>query len=243
MQSNAATAAEYLAGLPADRRAAIEAVRQAILANLPAGYEEAMNYGMITYQVPLARYPDTYNGRPLAYAALASQKNYMAVYLMAIYGDDEARQRFETAYRATGKRYDVGKSCVRFKKLDDLPLALIGECIALLGVDQFVARVEKVHPPRARPVTPANASAFDQVFIAEVKKEGSFVFVAIPFSPREAWGARPRYPVSGTINDIAVRGTLGALGKDYFLRLRTAWLRDSGIAPGATVSVKLSLAV
>jgi uncharacterized protein YdhG (YjbR/CyaY superfamily) len=148
MQSDATTVAEYLAELPADRRTALEAVRQTILANLPAGYEEAMNWGMITYQVPLARYPDTYNGQPLAYAGLASQKNHMAVYLIGLYADDAARERFETAYRATGKRYDVGKSCVRFKKLDDLPLALIGQSIALLSVDEFVARVEKAHPPR-----------------------------------------------------------------------------------------------
>jgi uncharacterized protein YdhG (YjbR/CyaY superfamily) len=148
MQSDAATVAEYLAGLPADRRAAIEAVRQTILANLPDGYEEAMNWGMIVYQVPLARYPRTYNGQPLAYAALASQKNHMAVYLTGIYADDEARQAFEAAYRATGKRYDVGKSCVRFKKLDDLPLALIGESVARFSVDEFIAQVEKAHPVR-----------------------------------------------------------------------------------------------
>jgi len=107
-----------------------------------------MNWGMIVYQVPLARYPNTYNGQPLAYAGLASQKNHMAVYLMGIYMDDEARQRFEAAYRATGKRYDVGKSCVRFRKLDDLPLGLIGESVALLGVDEFVARVAQAHAPR-----------------------------------------------------------------------------------------------
>jgi len=148
MQSDATTVAQYLADLPADRRAAIEAVRQTILANLPDGYEEAMNWGMITYQVPLDRYPDTYNGQPLAYAALASQKNHMAVYLTGIYADDAARQAFETAYRATGKRYDVGKSCVRFRKLDDLPLALIGESVARFGVDEFIAQVEKAHPGR-----------------------------------------------------------------------------------------------
>jgi uncharacterized protein YdhG (YjbR/CyaY superfamily) len=148
MQSDATTVADYLAELPADRRAALEAVRQTILAHLPAGYEEAMNWGMITYQVPLARYPTTYNGQPLAYAALAAQKNYMAVYLLGIYMDDEARQQFEAAYRATGKRYDVGKSCVRFRKLDDLPLALIGESVAAFSVDQFIARAEKAHPPR-----------------------------------------------------------------------------------------------
>jgi uncharacterized protein YdhG (YjbR/CyaY superfamily) len=150
MQSDAATVADYLAGLPADRRAALESVRQTILANLPVGYEEAMNWGMITYQVPLARFPDTYNGQPLAYAGLASQKNHMAVYLIGLYADESAREQFETAYRATGKRYDVGKSCVRFKKLDDLPLALIGESIARLSVDEFVARVEKAHPPRRK---------------------------------------------------------------------------------------------
>lgn len=148
MQSDATTVTQYLADLPADRRDALKAVRQTILAHLPAGYEEAMNWGMITYQVPLARYPDTYNGQPLAYAGLASQKNYMAVYLTGIYADDAARGRFEAAYRATGKRYDVGKSCVRFRKLDDLPLALIGESIAMFSVDEFVARVQHAHPPR-----------------------------------------------------------------------------------------------
>jgi hypothetical protein len=79
-------------------------------------------------------------------------------------------------------------------------------------------------------------------FVATVQKEGSFTFIAIPFSPREVWGARPRYPVSGTIDDMGVRGTLGASGQDYFLRLASAWMRDSGIKPGAKVTVKLSLA-
>ncbi len=138
--ATATTVTQYLAELPADRRAALEAVRQTILTSLPAGYEEAVNWGMIVYQVPLARCSDTYNGQPLACAALASQKNHMAVYLLGIYMDDQVRERFEAAYRATGKRYDVGKSCVRFKKLEDLPLALIGESIALFSVDEFVSR-------------------------------------------------------------------------------------------------------
>lgn len=81
-----------------------------------------------------------------------------------------------------------------------------------------------------------------KVFIATVQKEGKFTFVALPFSPREVWGARPRYPVSGTINDMDVRGTLGALGQDYFLRLAAAWMRGIGIEPGAKVTVKLSIA-
>ena len=144
MRSSASTVDQYLSELPEDRRQAVEAVRRTILEDLPDGYEEVMNWGMITYQVPLETYPDTYNGKPLMYAALASQKNYVSIYLTGIYMDDDARQEFEAAYKATGKRYDVGKSCVRFRKLDDLPLPLIGESIASLGVEEFIKRVKEV---------------------------------------------------------------------------------------------------
>ena len=150
MRSDATTVKQYLSELPADRRAAIQTVRQVIIDNLPAGYEEAMNWGMITYQVPLATCPNTYNGQPLMYAALASQKHHMAVYLTGIYMDDAVKETFESAYRATGKRYDVGKSCVRFRKLEDLPLELIGESIALLGVKEFVDRMNQVRSSRRR---------------------------------------------------------------------------------------------
>ena len=97
-----------------------------------------MNWGMITYQVPLETFPDTYNGQPLMYAGLASQKNYMAVYLSAVYPDPESLEAFQDAYRATGKKLDMGKSCVRFKTLDDLPLELIGETIASVSAEEFV---------------------------------------------------------------------------------------------------------
>ena len=117
MHSDAKTVKEYLDSVPEDRRKAISAVRKVILKNLPKGYEETMNWGMISYDVPLEIYPDTYNGKPLMYAALASQKNHMAVYLTGIYMSEKSLKDFETAYKATGKRYDVGKSCVRFKKL------------------------------------------------------------------------------------------------------------------------------
>ena len=148
MQSSARSVQQYLSELPAGRRKAIEAVRKIILANLPAGYEETMNWGMISYQVPLETYPDTYNGKPLLYAALGSQKNHMAVYLTGIYMDDQERGKFEKTYRATGKRYDVGKSCVRFRKLDDLPLALIGESIARFEIREFIDRVRTAHSVR-----------------------------------------------------------------------------------------------
>lgn len=101
MQSRANTIEKYLNELPGDRQATIETVRKVILKNLPVGYEEVIIWGMITYQVPLNIYPDTYNGKPLMYAGLASQKNHMAVYLIGIYIDEEIRQNFEYAYRAT----------------------------------------------------------------------------------------------------------------------------------------------
>jgi uncharacterized protein YdhG (YjbR/CyaY superfamily) len=150
MRSNASTVDDYITGLPDDRREAMQQLRRVVLESLPEGYEEVMNWGMITYQVPLQTYPDTYNGQPLMYAALASQKNHIALYLMGIYMDEEARRRFEAAYRATGKRYDIGKSCVRFRKLEDAPLPLIGEAIASLTVDEFVDRVKAARAARGR---------------------------------------------------------------------------------------------
>lgn len=143
MRSDAKTVAEYLKSLPDDRRQAIASVRRVIRKNLPKGYQEALNWGMIAYQVPLHRFPDTYNGQPLMYAALASQKRHMAVYLTGIYADAKARATFEKSYRATGKRFDAGKSCVRFRTLDDLPLPLVGEAIASLNVDDLIALVGK----------------------------------------------------------------------------------------------------
>ncbi|MFQ5554537.1 MAG: DUF1801 domain-containing protein [Acidimicrobiia bacterium] len=146
MRSEAATVNEYLAELPDERREAIEAVRRAILDNLPRGYEEVMNWGMICYQVPLETYPDTYNGKPLMYAGLASQKNHMALYLTSVYAIDGEREAFEAAYRATGKRLDMGASCVRFRKLDDLPLDLVASTIAAVDAEDFVEHFEAVHP-------------------------------------------------------------------------------------------------
>ena len=112
MKSDAATVEAYLAALPDDRREAVETVRRVVLEHLPDGYEETMDFGMIAYVVPLETHPDTYNGHPLMYAALASQKHHMALYLQSIYADTGTGSRFEKDYRATGKRFDVGKSCV-----------------------------------------------------------------------------------------------------------------------------------
>jgi hypothetical protein len=148
MRSEAKTVEEYLQSLPENRKEAISIVRDIINQNLPKGYEEVMNWGMISYQVPLEVYPDTYNKQPLMYAALASQKNHMAVYLTGIYMSEGSRQKFETSYKATGKRFNAGKSCVRFKKLDDLPLSLIGKTISSTELNDFVSKVKEVYSNR-----------------------------------------------------------------------------------------------
>lgn len=139
MRSTATTVEDYLAELPGDRFDALTQLRQVFLDHIPDGYEEAMNWGMITYQVPLSIYPDTYNGQPLMYAALASQKNHFAVYLSGIYQDEAKRADFLEAYKETGKRLDVGGSCVRFRKIDDVPFDVIGDAIGAIPVDEFVA--------------------------------------------------------------------------------------------------------
>ena len=143
MHSDATTVTEYLASLPEDRRRAMKAVRAVIRANLPTGLVEALNWGMIVYEVPLKACPDTYNGQPLAYAALASQKQYMSVYLMGIYGSDELRADFERSYRASGKRMDIGKACVRFRTLEDLPLDVVANAIGALTIEEFIAMHEQ----------------------------------------------------------------------------------------------------
>ena len=150
MRSNAKTVKEYISNLPADRRMHIEQVRKVILNNLPEGYEEAMNWGMITYQVPLDRYPDTYNGEPLMYAALSSQKNHMALYLIGIYLQDKLRKQFENEYKASGKKMNLGKSCVRFKTIDDLPLDVISKAVAAFDVDRFIEKTEQARSLRKK---------------------------------------------------------------------------------------------
>lgn len=137
MQSKATTVEQYLRELPDDRRDQIKQVREVILQYLPNDYEEVMNWGMITYQVPFSICPDTYNNQPLLYAALASQKNHMAVYLSGVYCNDDSRLEFEEAYKASGKKLDMGKSCVRFRNIDNLPLEVIGQSIATYTAKEF----------------------------------------------------------------------------------------------------------
>ena len=140
-KSSAATVQEYLDELPEDRRAVVSAVRDVVVRNLPEGYRETMSWGMISYEVPLERYPNTYNKQPLAYAALAAQKNYYALYLTT-YQDPERESWLKREFEKAGKKLDMGKSCVRFRKLDDLPLDVIGRAIAGTPPDAFIAQHE-----------------------------------------------------------------------------------------------------
>ncbi|MCU0265999.1 MAG: DUF1801 domain-containing protein [Actinomycetia bacterium] len=142
MQSSAATPEEYLAELAPERRAVVAAVRDVVRRSLPDGYEEGMGWGMITWSVPLSRYPHTYNGQPLAYVSLAAQQRHYSLYLMGVYADSEAERDFRHRWEATGRRLDMGKSCLRFRRLADLDLDLLGELVASTPVDAFVARYE-----------------------------------------------------------------------------------------------------
>jgi hypothetical protein len=143
VSSKAATVADYLAELPAVRRAEIEKVRDLVNAALPAGYREGMGWGMIGWVVPLETYPDTYNKQPLAYAGLAAQKNSNSLYLNCVYASKERSERLLVAAKAAGKPLDMGKSCIRFKRADDLPLDLIREEIASTAPTEFIKIYEE----------------------------------------------------------------------------------------------------
>lgn len=150
MQSSAATVAEYLAELPADRRAALDTVRKVILTNLDSGYEEGMQYGMIGYYVPHRIYPAGYHcdpKQPLGFVCLASQKNYMSLYLSCVHDCDadcsgQRENWFTDAWARTGKKLDMGKSCIRFRKIEDLALDVIGDVIRRFPVVKYIEYYE-----------------------------------------------------------------------------------------------------
>ena len=133
----AKTVSEYLKQLPPERRAVVSKVRSVVKEYLPKGYRESVNWGIITYSVPLSRLPDTYNGQPLCYAGIAAQKNHFSLYLMCAYDSRRAKWMADE-FEKRGKKLDMGKACVRFKSLDDLPLDVVGEAIASVPVDRYV---------------------------------------------------------------------------------------------------------
>ena len=145
MQSKAKSVEEYLAALPEDRREVITAIREVIMKNLPKGYEEGMQWGMPSYFVPLSAYPAGYNcqpDQPLPFVGFASQKNHMAFYGFCIYMDEELKNRFVLDWKKSGKKLDMGKSCVRFKKLEDVPLKVIGDAVKRVPMKKYIKQYE-----------------------------------------------------------------------------------------------------
>jgi len=133
---------QYLADLPAERRQVVAAVRRVIRKHLPPGYRETMNWGMISYEIPLRRYPKTYNGQPLAYVGLAAQKQTFSLYLMGVYANPVQAKWLRQQFRDAGKKLDMGKSCLRFRRLEDLPLGVIGQVVASTSVGAYIAGYE-----------------------------------------------------------------------------------------------------
>lgn len=143
MSAAAATSVtEYLTRLPTPERDIVASVRARVRKALPKGYEETLQYGMIAWIIPASRYPDTYNGQPLAVAALASQKRYFSLYLMGCYGSEAERERFEAAYAASGKKLSMGKSCLRFTRLDDVAWEAVEDTLARVTPELFIAGYE-----------------------------------------------------------------------------------------------------
>ncbi len=148
--SSAPTVAAYLASLPPERRKVVAAVRRQVRAGIPKGYVERMGYGMISYEIPLSRYPVTYNRKPLCYIALAAQKTNYALHLVGAYMNPPLRRRIEATFKAAGLRLDMGRGCLRFKALEDLPPGFVTEVAAAVPVEKFLEVYERVHPPKGR---------------------------------------------------------------------------------------------
>jgi Domain of unknown function (DU1801) len=145
---------EYLSALPPERKRALSKVRSLIKQSLPKGYVETMQHGMICYVVPLTTFPEGYLGKkdvPLPYVALAAQKSHLAVYLMGLQGDPKLVKWFTAAWKASGKKLDMGKSCLRFQSLDDLAVDVLADAVAKLPVADFVAQYSATRSPRKKP--------------------------------------------------------------------------------------------
>jgi hypothetical protein len=144
VSSKALTVQQYLDELTEEQRFVIATLRDVILENLPAGYQETMDWGAISYEIPLISYPKTYNGKPLVYLALAVQKRYYALYLMAASLDAELLAALKESFQKAGRKLDMGKACVRFHKLDELPLGAIGKSIASVTPAKYIEQYEQI---------------------------------------------------------------------------------------------------
>jgi hypothetical protein len=170
VQSRARTIADYLRELPVERRAVIKSVHQQLLKTLPRGYVATMNWGMISYEVPLSTYPVTYNGQPLSFGGLAAQKNFYALYLMCFYQNQDLEQKLQAACAAQGKKLNMGKCCIRFKSLDELPLAEICKFIRPFTPAKFIACYEAAREIHSKPSKPAPSSLSKRVTKQKVRQ-------------------------------------------------------------------------
>lgn len=148
MRSEATTVQQYLDELDPEQRAQIEPVYRAVRDAMPDGYDETMAWGMITWSVPLEDFPDTYNGEPLAYVSLAAQKRHNALYLMGLFTDSVQANEFRERWTEDGRRLDMGKSCLRFRKADDLRMDLVTEAVATTPPEAMIALHERAHAER-----------------------------------------------------------------------------------------------
>ncbi|MBI3831630.1 MAG: DUF1801 domain-containing protein [Planctomycetes bacterium] len=149
-RSSAKTVAAYLKELPAERRAVIAGMLKLLRRHVPKGYREALTWGSICYEIPLERFPNTYNGQPLMYLALAAQKNYCVLHLMCVYMNPVKQKFLRDAFKKAGKKLDMGKACIRFKSLDDLPLKAIAKVIASVKPEGYMAYYEKSRMARQK---------------------------------------------------------------------------------------------
>ncbi|MFT4512763.1 MAG: hypothetical protein ACI89X_002867 [Planctomycetota bacterium] len=173
VQSKATSVSQYLKELPEDRRAAISAIRKVMRGSIDPGFEETMSYGMISYQVPLRIYPSGYHctpGAPLPYASLASQKNHMAIYMMGLYMDPDDTAWFVDAWKATGKKLDMGKSCIRFKKLEDVALDVVAEALRRMPSKRYIATYEGLYLSSRKGPAKKSATKKSAAAMAPAKK-------------------------------------------------------------------------
>lgn len=132
------TVAGFLSKLPPERRREVERIRRVLRRHMPSGYEEVISKNMLVYQVPLKHYSETYNKQPLWYAALASEKSYLSLHLMSVYGDESLAKQLKNAFKSEGKKLDMGKACIHFKNADELALGAIGEIVASMPLERWV---------------------------------------------------------------------------------------------------------
>lgn len=172
MQSKATTVEQYLAELPADRREAIQSLREVFRKNIDSRVEEGMQYGMIGYYVPHRIFPAGYHcdpRQPLPYAGLASQKNHLSMYIMMVYGGGELEKWLRDAWTKTGRKLDMGKCCIRFKRIEDVPLDVVGEAIRRVPLDGFIKFYEEAIRGQARKSSAAKPTATKKKVSAKKK--------------------------------------------------------------------------